>query len=73
MLQIEKAKAEDTEAIIVIFRQCTKILLDANIDQWDGTYPTTEIFHRDINLGHVFVIKGGEKNSSNNHFKWSAR
>ncbi len=61
MWQIVKAKVEDIEAIMSIFKQCTKILLEANIDQWDGSYPTVEIFQHDINEGNVFVIKEDQK------------
>jgi ribosomal protein S18 acetylase RimI-like enzyme len=57
MLRIEKAKLEDFQAIMYVFRECTEALLNANIYQWDGTYPTVEIFQNDISEGNVFVIK----------------
>ncbi len=61
MWQIVKAKTDDIEAIMDIFKQSTRLLLKANIDQWDWTYPTKAIFHRDIKAGNVFVIKEEKK------------
>ena len=57
MFQVEKAKFEDIGAIMTVFKHCTEAMLKANIHQWDGKYPTSTIFQRDIEESCVFVIK----------------
>ncbi len=57
MLHIEKAKLDDIEAILTIFKHCTEAMLKADIHQWDGKYPTAAIFQKDIENGCVFIIK----------------
>lgn len=57
MWQIKKAKITDIEEILAVFHACTAALLKAGIFQWDGTYPTAEVFENDIKSGSVFVVK----------------
>lgn len=61
MLQIEKAKMEDVEALMTLFRECTEALLSAGIHQWNGSYPTAAIFQKDIESASVFVVKESGK------------
>ena len=55
--KIEKAVIDDIPLIMKLFEVCTKAMLKAQIDQWDGLYPTATIFKNDIQKGCVFVIK----------------
>ena len=59
MFQIEKAKQTDVKKIMEVFKDCTEALLKTGVRQWDGTYPTIEMFQNDIEAGAVFVIKNG--------------
>ena len=61
MQQIEKAKTEDIEALMALFGKCTKALLSAGIQQWNGTYPTVAIFQKDIEAECVFIVKENDK------------
>lgn len=61
MLQIEKAKIDDIEALMTLFRECTEALLSAGIHQWNGSYPTVAIFQKDIESDSVFVVKENGK------------
>jgi len=58
---IETAEVKDIKSILKVFEECTTELLSANIQQWDGTYPTKEIFQLDIKEKQVFIIRNENK------------
>ncbi|MCB8817702.1 GNAT family N-acetyltransferase [Desulfosporosinus shakirovi] len=58
---IRKAKYEDLDIIIEIFKNAIKLMNDNNINQWDDLYPTTTDLEQDVLNGQMFVgIKDGE-------------
>ncbi len=58
-MKIRKAKLEDLNIIIDIFKNATNRMSDNNIHQWDEIYPTNEILQEDILKNQMYVgIKG---------------
>ncbi|MEA4900484.1 GNAT family N-acetyltransferase [Desulfitobacterium sp.] len=60
-MKIRKAKFEDLNIIIDIFRKAIKVMNDNNIHQWDEVYPTDTNLEQDILNGQMYVgIRDGE-------------
>ncbi|ODA42738.1 GNAT family N-acetyltransferase [Desulfosporosinus sp. BG] len=59
-MQIRKAKHEDLNIIIEMFRNAIKVMNDNNINQWDDIYPTNINLEQDVLNGQMYVgIKDG--------------
>ena len=54
---IRKANKEDLENIMKMYKSCVKGMLENGIDQWDDTYPNTEIINEDLNVGTYYVAE----------------
>jgi len=54
---IRKANKTDLENIMKMYKSCVKGMLENGIDQWDDTYPNTEIISEDLNVGTYYVAE----------------
>ena len=54
---IRKANKTDLENIMKMYKSCVKGMLENGIDQWDDTYPNTEIINEDLNVGTYYVAE----------------
>jgi len=52
---IRKANKPDLENIMKMYKSCVTGMLKNGIDQWDETYPNTEIISEDLNVGTYYV------------------
>ena len=52
---IRKANKEDLENIMKMYKSCVTGMLENGIEQWDNTYPNTEIISEDLNVGTYYV------------------
>jgi len=52
---IRKANKSDLDNIILMYKSCVKGMLTNNIDQWDESYPNTEIIIEDLIAQSYFV------------------
>ena len=52
---IRKANKKDLENIMKMYKSCVTGMLANDIDQWDDTYPNTEIISEDLNAGTYYV------------------
>jgi ribosomal protein S18 acetylase RimI-like enzyme len=52
---IRKANKEDLENIMKMYKSCVTGMLENGIEQWDDTYPNTEIISEDLNVGTYYV------------------
>ena len=52
---IRKANKRDLEDIMMMYKSCVKGMLKNGIDQWDNTYPNTEIISKDLNTSTYYV------------------
>ena len=52
---IRKAEISDLENIMLMYKSCVTGMLKNGIDQWDETYPNTEIISEDLNVGTYYV------------------
>ena len=52
---IRKAHKIDLENIMKMYKSCVTGMLKNGIDQWDETYPNTEIISEDLNVGTYYV------------------
>jgi len=57
---IRKANKEDLENIMKMYKSCVTGMLENGIDQWDDTYPNTEIINEDLNVGTYYVAEMDE-------------
>ena len=57
---IRKANKEDLENIMKMYKSCVTGMLENGIDQWDDTYPNTEIINEDLNVGTYYVAEMNE-------------
>ena len=55
-----KAEETDIPAIMNIISDAKALLKSKNIDQWQGPYPTEDVFRSDIANGECYVIKHGD-------------
>ena len=56
-MKIRKAKISDLVNIMKMYRSCVSGMINNGIDQWDESYPNTEIFTEDLRLGTYFVAE----------------
>jgi ribosomal protein S18 acetylase RimI-like enzyme len=52
---IRKAKRDDLQEIISIFKMATEVMNENNILQWDDLYPDVNILEEDINKNQMYV------------------
>ena len=57
---IRKAEISDLENIMLMYKSCVTGMLKNGIDQWDETYPSTEIISEDLNVGTYYVAEMNE-------------
>ena len=57
---IQKAKISDLENIMLMYKSCVTGMVENGIDQWDETYPNTEIISEDLNVGTYYVAEMDE-------------
>ena len=55
------ATAEDIPRIMEIVRDARDSLRRYNVDQWQGDYPTAEVFRGDIERGECFLLRHGDE------------
>ena len=54
---IRKANTADLGNIMLMYKSCVKGMLENDIDQWDDTYPNSEIILADIKMRTYFVAE----------------
>ena len=54
---IRKANKTDLDNIMKMYKSCVTGMLKNGIDQWDDTYPNTEIISEDLNVGTYYVVE----------------
>ena len=54
---IRKAEISDLENIMLMYKSCVTGMLENGINQWDATYPNTEIISEDLNVGTYYVAE----------------
>ena len=54
---IRKAEISDLENIMLMYKSCVTGMLKNGIDQWDETYPNSEIISEDLNVGTYYVAE----------------
>ena len=54
---IRKANKTDLKNIMKMYKSCVTGMLENGINQWDDTYPNTEIISEDLNVGTYYVAE----------------
>ena len=54
---IRKANKVDLENIMKMYKSCVKGMITNGIDQWDDTYPNTEIISQDLEVMTYYVAE----------------
>jgi len=54
---IRKANKRDLDNIMKMYKSCVTGMLKNGIDQWDDSYPNTEIISEDLNVGTYYVVE----------------
>ena len=54
---IRKANKTDLKNIMKMYKSCVTGMLKNGIDQWDDSYPNTEIISEDLNVGTYYVVE----------------
>ena len=54
---IRKANKTDLENIMKMYKSCVTGMLKNGIDQWDDTYPNTDVISEDLNVGTYYVAE----------------
>ena len=54
---IRKANKTDLKNIMKMYKSCVTGMLENGINQWDNTYPNTEIISEDLNVGTYYVAE----------------
>ena len=54
---IRKANKTDLENIMKMYKSCVTGMLENGIDQWDDTYPNTDVISEDLNVGTYYVAE----------------
>jgi GNAT superfamily N-acetyltransferase len=54
---IREGNKTDLENIMKMYKSCVTGMLENGIDQWDDTYPNTEIISEDLNVGTYYVAE----------------
>ena len=52
---IRKADIKDIDQIMEMYSSCVKGMIEAGIDQWDDTYPNSEVIYKDIKKSTYYV------------------
>ena len=52
---IRKAEIKDIDQIMQMYSSCVKGMIEAGIDQWDDTYPNSEVIYEDIKNSTYYV------------------
>ena len=58
---IRKANKTDLDNIMLMYKSCIKGMLTNDIDQWDDTYPNSQIISQDLNVGTYYVAEVNEE------------
>jgi len=56
-MTIRKAKISDLMDIMKMYNSCVSGMIKNGIDQWDDSYPNTEIISKDLESGTYFVAE----------------
>ena len=54
---IRKANKKDLNNIMKMYKSCVNGMLKNGIDQWDDSYPNTEIISEDLNVSTYYVAE----------------
>ena len=54
---IRKANKTDLDNIMKMYKSCVTGMLKNGIDQWDDTYPNTDVISEDLNVGTYYVAE----------------
>jgi len=54
---IRKANKTDLKNIMKMYKSCVTGMLKNGIDQWDDTYPNTDVISEDLNVGTYYVAE----------------
>ena len=54
---IRKAEISDLENIMLMYKSCVTGMLENGINQWDATYPNTEIISQDLEVMTYYVAE----------------
>ena len=60
-LSCRPAEEKDLPVVLKIRNDAGKLLARQKVDQWQGTCPGEEDFHREITAGECFVVLHGEE------------
>lgn len=52
---IRRAQPNELTSIMAVYKSCVEGMLALNIDQWDDTYPNSEIIKQDLEQGSYYV------------------
>ena len=52
---IQKALINELEEIMRMYNSCVSGMIKNNIDQWDETYPNSDVIYEDIQLESFYV------------------
>lgn len=56
-MSIRLAKLSDLENIMKMYNSCVSGMIKNNIDQWDESYPNSDVISEDIKSGSFFVAE----------------
>ena len=54
-MKIKLAKISDLNSIMQMYKSCVEGMIKNGIDQWDSSYPNSEIIQEDIKNGTYFI------------------
>ena len=55
-MKIRRAKIEELDQIMNMYKSCVSGMIEANIDQWDNTYPNHLIISEDIKNKSYYIL-----------------
>ena len=58
---IQQARLNELEEIMRMYNSCVSGMIKNNIDQWDETYPNSNVIYEDIKLGSYYICKIDDK------------
>ena len=56
-MKIKLAKISDLNSIMKMYKSCVEGMIKNGIDQWDSSYPNSEVIQEDIKNGTYFIGK----------------
>ena len=56
-MKIRKAKIKDLDNIMLMYQSCISGMIKNNIDQWDSTYPNTQVITNDIKDETYYILE----------------